>query len=233
MRWGFTSGGGLEVIPLFCGYDKRESDGFHVFVHSVIARATKEVSIVPLASMGMSHGTNAFTLSRFLVPYLMGYQGPAIFCDASDMLMLSDVAELHALFDDRYALQVVKHPKYATKHKTKYRGADMECPNMDYDRKNWTSVMLMNCAHPAWQWLEPNIYDMPALELLQLKFLPDEQIGELPDSWNRLVDEGHDVADADLIHWTAGMPGFPYYAEAPGSELWRAARKEAFVTNGR
>jgi hypothetical protein len=183
--------------------------------------------------MGMAQGSNAFTLSRFMVPWLMGYQGHAIFCDASDMLMLGDVAELDSLFDDRYALQVVKHESYRTKHKTKYRGTDMECPNMDYNRKNWASVMLMNCEHPAWQNLEGKLYDMAPLALLQLGFLADEEIGELPDSWNRLVDEGHYLAGANLAHWTAGMPGFPAYADAPGAELWHAACKEAFVTHGR
>lgn len=168
-----------------------------------------------------------------MVPWLMGYQGHAIFCDASDMLMLGDLAELDALFDDRYAVQVVKHENYRTKHKTKYRGTDMECPNSDYARKNWASVMLMNCGHPGWQAIEGKLYDMAPLALLQLGFLEDEEIGELPDTWNRLVDEGHYLAGANLIHWTAGMPGFPYYADAPGADLWHAERKQAFVTYGR
>lgn len=221
------------MINLFCGYDKREADGFHVFTQSVIENASKEVSIVPLAGMGMRPGSNVFTLSRFMVPYLMGYQGHAIFCDASDMLMLGDVAELDALFDDRYAVQVVKHPRYNTKHKTKYRGTDMECPNMDYQRKNWASVFIANCAHPRWQEIEAALYDMAPIALLQFGFLNDEDIGELPDRWNRLVDEGHPVEGAGVLHWTAGQPGFPYYADAPGANLWHAARKRAFVTHGR
>lgn len=221
------------MISLFCGYDKREADGFHVFTQSVIDNASKEVSIIPLAGMGMRHGSNAFTLSRFVVPYLMGYQGHAIFCDASDMLMLGDVAELDALFDERYAVQVVKHPRYNTKHKTKYRGTDMECPNMDYQRKNWASVFIANCAHPRWQEIEVALYDMAPIALLQFGFLNDEDIGELPNKWNRLVDEGHPVEGAGVLHWTAGMPGFSHYADAPGSDLWHAARKQAFVTHGR
>lgn len=221
------------MINLFCGYDKREADGFAVFTHSVIQHASQPVSIVPLAGMGMAAGSNVFTLSRFMVPWLMSYQGHAIFCDASDMLMLGDVSELDALFDDRYAVQVVQHANYKTKHRTKYRGTDMECPNTDYARKNWASVMLMNCQHPAWQPLEDKLYDMAPLALLQLGFLEDEEIGPLPDKWNRLVDEGHYLAGASLIHWTAGMPGFPEYANAPGAELWHATRKEAFVTYGR
>jgi hypothetical protein len=95
----------MTPIRLFCGYDSREAIGFHVFVHSVIERATRPVQIIPLSSMGLGKGSNAFTMSRFLVPYLSGFRGVAIFCDASDMLMLSDVAELESLAERRYAVQ--------------------------------------------------------------------------------------------------------------------------------
>lgn len=214
------------MIKLFCGYDHRESIGWHVFVHSVISRATAPVEIVPLAAMGLKQGSNAFTLSRFLVPWLCSFRGHAIFCDASDMLMLADVAELDAMFDPQYAVQVIKHPDYKTKHKTKYRGTDMECPNMDYQCKNWASVMIVNCAHERWQYSTPEwIESMDRLMLLQFGIAPMEEIGELPDSWNRLVDEGHPVEGANLLHWTAGGPFFEQYADAPGADLWNKERK--------
>jgi hypothetical protein len=38
------------------------------------------------------------------VPRLMDYKGHAVFADASDMLMLGDLAELDALFDPTYAV---------------------------------------------------------------------------------------------------------------------------------
>lgn len=214
------------MINLFCGWDKRECDGWHVFAHSVITHASKPVSLIPLANMGMAQGSNTFTLSRFLVPSLMNYQGHAIFADACDMLMLSDVVELDALFDPDYAVQVVKHDNYSTKHKTKYKGTEMECPNMDYARKNWASLMIINCEHPAWKIDPPS---MQAHELLQFKFLKDEEIGEIPESWNRLVDEGHHQAGARLLHWTAGIPSFPAYAEAPAADLWKQTLMEVFV----
>lgn len=213
------------MINLFCGYDEREAIGFHVFVHSVVSRATKPVNIIPLSAMGLPEGSNAFTLSRFLVPWLCSFRGHAIFCDASDMLMLGDVAELDALFDPQYAVQVVKHPDYKTRHRTKYRGTDMECPNSDYPRKNWASVMLINCEHPAWARYEPHELTMwKPMHVLQLA-APDMKVGELPDSWNRLVDEGHPVEGANLLHWTAGIPGFEQYADAPGADLWNKERK--------
>jgi hypothetical protein len=47
----------------------------------------------------------------------------------------------------------------------------------------------------------------------------------LPDHWNRLVDEGQAVEGASVLHWTAGIPGFDYYRDAPGAAAWhRQAR---------
>ena len=211
--------GEVGVIHLFCGYDERESIGFAVFAHSVIARASKPVAIVPLSAMGMRQGTNAFTVSRFLVPYLMGFKGRAIFVDASDMLMLGDVAELESYFHPRYAVQCVKHPDYETKHPRKYVGTGMETDNRNYPRKNWASVMLFNCDHPAWQDMTPErIGQYPMGDLLSLKFA-GEDVGEIHPEWNRLVDEGH--GGGKLLHWTAGIPAFPAYANAPGADAWR------------
>jgi hypothetical protein len=41
--------------------------------------------------------------------------------------------------------------------------------------------------------------------------------------WNRLVDEGQPTGDALLMHWTAGIPAFAAYRQAPGAERWHAA----------
>lgn len=222
------------MINLFAGYDKRESIGFHVFAHSVISRASVPVAIIPLSANGMPEGSNAFTLSRFLIPYLMGFKGHAIFADASDMLMMGDLAELDALFDPQYAAQVVKHPDYKTKHRTKYRGTDMECPNMDYPRKNWASLMIMNCEHPSWSANGPIwCAKLPVLDQLRFANILNEEIGHIPDSWNRLVDEGHAVEGAKLIHWTAGGPFFDHYRDAPGADAWHRARTDMEHGDGR
>ena len=214
------------MIHLFCGYEQREAIGFHVFVASVIERASEPVNVIPLTAMSMPRGTNAFTVSRFMVPYLMGFRGRAIFADASDMLMLGDISELVALFDSDFAVQVVKHPDYQTRHKIKYRGTALETINTEYPRKNWASLMLVNCEHTAWAGMTPSeLVKRPVLDLLQLRNVPDEAIGALPDEWNRLVDEGHPVEGAKLLHWTAGIPGFDAYEDAPGADLWHAERE--------
>jgi hypothetical protein len=211
------------MISLFCGHDVREAIGFHVFTHSVLRRATTPVSIVPLASMGMGVGSNAFTLSRFLVPKLCGFAGHAIFVDACDMLCAGDITELDELFDPAFAVQVVQHAPYKTQHRTKYRGTSMECPNLNYERKNWMSVAIFNCEHPAWR---IDVNELLPADLLGLRFLRDEDIGALPNEWNRLVDEGHSYEGAKVLHWTAGMPAFDYYAKAPAAELWNDARRD-------
>lgn len=209
------------MIRLFAGYDERESKGFHVFVQSVIQRATVPVAIIPLASMGLPEGSNTFTTSRFLIPHLCGYEGMAIFADASDMAVTADISELAALYDDRYAVQVVKHD-YKTRHKVKYRGTEMECPNSNYDRKNWASLMLINCAHP--EWIGPGMIEKTKpLDLLQFRFLSDESIGSIDAKWNTLVDEGQEPGA--VLHWTAGIPGFEQYANAPCADFWRRVQQ--------
>lgn len=211
------------MIHLFCGYDEREAIGWHVFVASVLARTSKPVAIHRLDACGMPQGSNAFTLSRFLVPWLMEYQGRAIFMDAADMLMLGDIAELDALFDETKAVQVVRHAAYSTRHRIKYLGTTMQCPNIDYPRKNWASVMLMNCGHQGWRGVRPSsLEDAAPRAALQFEHLNADDIGALPDKWNRLVDEGQSVEGAAVLHWTAGIPAFPHYSKAPGAAHWFA-----------
>lgn len=210
------------MIHLFAGYDKREAVGFHVFTASVIESASVPVSIVALDSKGLPEGSNTFTFSRFLVPWLMGFKGRAIFMDACDMLMLGDVAELDRMFDPSKAVQCVQHD-YKTRHPQKYIGTPMQCPNRDYPRKNWASLMLINCAHPAWRLLHPEQireFAVAPVSLLSFDWLHESDIGELPGEWNRLVDEGQPLIDAKVMHWTAGIPAFTHYRHAPGAEYW-------------
>lgn len=202
----------------------------YVFISSVTRRASVPVSFVPLGAHGLAQGSNAFTLSRFLVASLCDFQGRAIFCDGSDMVMLADIAELDALFDPRYAVQVVKHLPYISRHKRKYIGVEsMECEQTNYWRKNWASVMLINCEHEAWPRFTANVGGARKLDTLQLSFLPNDQIGALPLEWNVIVDEGQLSEDAKLLHWTAGVPFFETYRDAPSADVWRKESSFAFL----
>ncbi len=213
-------------MKLFLGYDKREAIGFHVFMSSLLRYASVPVSIHPLGSCGLPEGSNTFTKSRFLVPFLCGFQGLAVFADASDMLVLDDIADLQRFSDPTKAVWVVRHVDYESRHARKYVGTDMECENHNYPRKNWASLMVINCAHPGWRGMTPEIAAaLDPIDLLQFAFLADSEIGELPDRWNRLADEGHQIEGAALLHWTAGVPAFDHYRNAPGARLWHLEKQ--------
>jgi hypothetical protein len=76
-----------QAIPLYIGADPREAAGLHVFIQSVMDKASVPVSFIPLHKPmlngfdGQRDGTNAFIYSRFLVPYIQNYNGWAIFAD--------------------------------------------------------------------------------------------------------------------------------------------------------
>lgn len=217
------------MINLFYGFDNRESIGAHVFQHSVLTRASLPISFIPLHLDNMRNlytethndGTNNFIYSRFLVPYMMGYNGWAIFMDGADMLCRSDIAELWAHRDCfGKAVQVVKH-NYRTTSERKYIGTEMEASNDDYPRKNWSSVMLINCGHYAWRRITPReIQNSPGSFLHRFEWMDDKEIGDLPPEWNHLVREQPANENAKLIHWTQGIPGFPHYSDDEFSDEW-------------
>ena len=215
-------------IPLYIGFDDREAFAYSVFCQSVIERASEPVEINPLASNmlggfdGQRDGTNAFIYSRFLIPALRDFSGWAIFADG-DMLCQADIAELWALRDDRYAVQVAQHD-YKTKSKIKYIGTNMESPNSDYPRKNWSSLILWNCSHPANRALTlDRVSKEPGSWLHRFSWLSDELIGELPKDWNWLVNEYEANHDAKLLHYTLGVPAIPHYAEKDHAQEWSLA----------
>ena len=105
------------MIPVFIGYDGRETVAYNVLTHSIHARASHPVAIAPLMLSQLKgvfqrerHPLQStdFSFSRFLTPWLSGFTGWSVFMDC-DMLMRDDIAKLWALRDDRYAVMVVKH----------------------------------------------------------------------------------------------------------------------------
>jgi lipopolysaccharide biosynthesis glycosyltransferase len=221
------------VIRLFAGYDPRETVGFHVFSSSVVRRATQPVSITALHLPSLvgytekhTDGSNAFIYSRFLVPWLCEWKGFAIFADGSDMLCRADIAELWNLCDPMMAVQVVKHD-YQTRFTKKYIGTKIEAKNEDYPRKNWSSLMVINCGHMAWRDITPkSVETMTGSQLHRFEFIPDRFIGELPTEWNHLVTENPHNPRAKIIHYTLGIPAFDYYRYSPHADHWRAELSE-------
>lgn len=210
------------MIRLFVGYDGREAAGLYAFMESLIARTSAPFSITPLHGE-LRDGSNAFTYERFMVPYLCGFEGTAIFMDGSDMLMRADIAELAALADPAFAVQCVQRD-YRTAHPQKYIGTAMESPNIDYPRKNWSSVVIWNCGHPNNRILTPAyIRSRNGPFLHRFSWLLDEQIGALPAEWNVLIGEGQNKSDAKVAHFTLGVPGIEFYRNDRYAEEWKDA----------
>jgi len=216
-----------EIIPIFIGYDPREAIAYHTCVNSIIRNASRPVSIVPVAlnlfkDYDETHtdGSNHFIYTRFLVPYLMGFTGSAIFIDG-DMIVRGDIAELWDMRNPYMDVQVVKH-NYKTRMPTKYLGAK----NEDYPRKNWSSVILWNCNSFPNRKLTPEyVQKATGAELHRFSWIDDSRIGELPIEWNWLPDEFGPNANANLLHYTLGTPCFNEFADTPQNEDWHQEHK--------
>ncbi|MGA0025832.1 MAG: glycosyltransferase [Burkholderiales bacterium] len=216
------------MIPVYIGYDGREAVAYSVLAHSINVRASQPVCMAPLM-LSQLKGTFSrerhplqstdFSFSRFLTPHLSNYEGWSVFMDC-DMLMLADIAKLWALRDERYAVMVVKH-NHAPKEKRKF----LNEPQTQYDKKNWSSVMLFNNARcraltPAF------VNTASGLELHQFKWLDhDDLIGSLPDRWNHLVGYNPPRPDAALVHYTLGGPYFEAYRDCEYAQEWFAERE--------
>src|SRR3546814_6789869 len=105
-----TSAGSFGLpFRVFVGYDSREDMAFRVCESSMRRRSSIALDIRPIVQSELRPrglywrpadplASTEFTYTRFLTPYLAGYQGWALFCDC-DFLWLADVAGLAALAD--------------------------------------------------------------------------------------------------------------------------------------
>ena len=215
------------MINVFIGYDPREAVAYSVLAYSIQARASQPVSITPLMLAQLKgiltrerHPLQStdFSFSRFLTPYLSGYEGWSVYADC-DMLMLDDIVNLWKLRDERYAVMAVKHnhvPKETVKH--------LDEPQTKYEKKNWSSLILFNNARC--RALTPDYVNKASgLDLHQFKWLGnDDLIGALPDHWNHLVGYNPPRKDAALVHFTLGGPYFDEYRECEYAKEWFAER---------
>lgn len=214
------------MIPVYIGYDSRESIAYHTCANSIIRQSSEPISLIPLALCLLkgyeekhTDGSNHFIYSRFLVPHLQNYNGWALFLDG-DMILRDDIANLWAMRDDSKAVMVVKHD-YKTRMTEKYLGAK----NENYPRKNWSSVILWNCAHELNQQITPEfVQAATGAQLHRFTWIPDDKIGELPIEWNWLPDEFGSNNNAKLLHYTLGTPCFHDFASTPMAEEWHRER---------
>jgi len=216
-----------HVHKVFVGYDPVESVAWHTMAHSIFERSSVPIALVPLHTANLqsvfarerdSKQSNAFSFTRFLVPFLSAYQGFAAYFDC-DQLLRTDVAELFQIGASQpdKAVHVVQH-EYVPRDGIKY----LNNVQYRYPRKNWSSVVLWNCGHPANRCVTPEFVTAASgMELHRFKWLDDQLIGALDVRWNWLVgeyaDPPHDVRN---VHWTIGGPYFNEYSGADFADEW-------------
>lgn len=218
----------MTPLRVFIGYDPREAVAFHVLAHSILRRASVPVSIIPIARhhvvgihtrpRGPLDSTD-FSITRFLVPYLSGYEGAAVFMDC-DMLCRADIAELFDYVSSA-AVYVAKHD-YTPIGGKKF----LDQQQTTYSRKNWSSVMLFNNAECKALTRE-YVNEASGLDLHQFRWLEEDMIGGLPLEWNWLVGEDDYPYNpfAKLLHFTRGGPWFADFINCDHADEWRLEKR--------
>ena len=218
----------MTNLPIFVGYDEREAVGYPVFCSSVLRRTRQRVSFEPMRGLRREHSSTGFEHTRWDVPGLCGYRGLAVWAEC-DMLCRADIAELVDRLDMRCDVMLVKHA-YRTKHPVKFLGQ----ANEDYPGKNWSSLMLFNCAAAVWRRLDELRREKPVNPSTLHGFPPflhgvglfdRDRIGSLPVEWNHLVSEYEPNPAAKIAHFTIGLPIWPEYADCEFADEWRAERE--------
>ncbi|MBS8262795.1 glycosyltransferase [Roseibium polysiphoniae] len=220
-----------KKLKIYVGHDSREDIAWQVCRHSLLRHASADIEICPLKQntlreLGLytrpaDNATTEFSLTRFLTPYLAAHDGWTIFCDC-DFLYTTDVMKVLEQADPSKAVYVVKHdyvPKNAVKMDAQVQTS--------YPRKNWSSFILFNNAHPLVKALTPELVnnESPAF-LHRFSWIPDDDlIGELPLTWNFLEGEyPMPEATPEVIHYTNGGPWFSNWQDVDYADLWIAEK---------
>jgi hypothetical protein len=226
-------------FSVYIGFDRREPEATQVARTSLCATSSIPLNIVELREDELrSQGyydrpfktegpqrfdlrdgkpfSTDFSFTRFLVPVLQNFQEWALFCDG-DFLFRSDIKELFGLIDESKAVMCVKHD-YRPSEKTKMDGQKQT----RYRRKNWSSLILWNCGHPANAVLTKDVVNHePGAFLHGFKWLDDELIGGLPEHWNWLEGWSSPSITPRVVHMTRGIPTMKGYEDIPYADEWR------------
>jgi hypothetical protein len=226
-------------MQIYMGYDEREKIAYDVACRSL--RRFWDIDPIPLraeqlAACGLLRRaqdrrgriwdlpSNApcstdFAISRFLTP-LLAQTGCALFVDC-DVVFLDDPRKMLFGADASKAVHVVKHGKLEDRS-MKMDGQEQT----SYSRKNWSSVMLFNCDHPANRRLSlQDINERPGRDLHQFYWLSDSEIGALSPEWNWLVGVQPKPDQPRIAHFTLGGPFTPGWHGAEHDEIWHQAAR--------
>lgn len=211
-------------MKIYVGYDPMDHQAYEKCVKSLRANTKAKAKILPLKHWQLraegvywrSFWTDAkgqkwddrdgkpfstdFSFTRFCVPALEHYDADwVLFCDP-DMLWRADIKELFRLIDPSKSLMCVKHD-----HRPPENSKMGGLIQTRYERKNWSSLMIFN-VHRCKDLTPFNINNQSGSWLHSMCWLPDEEIGELPEEWNWLEGWSDPGIDPKVVHFTRGTP---------------------------
>lgn len=224
----------MTELTVYIGWDSREDIAYQVARESLLDHASIDVEVKPIKLQDLVDqgvytrevdplAATEFTYSRFFTPWLNGHKGWALFVDC-DFLFFGDVAELLEFRDDSKAVCCVHHD-YTPKETVKMDGK----VQTNYPRKNWSSCMLFNCAHPSTRKLTPELINAQTGAFLhRMQWAADAEIGALPEVWNWLEgwNETPPGGFPKAVHYTNGGPWFKNWQEVAYADKWLALARQ-------
>ena len=219
-----------KTLKIYVGWDSREDIAWQVCRHSILRHASRPVEIYPLKQpmlreLGLytrdkDNAATEFSITRFLTPWLSAHDGWSIFVDC-DFLFTDDVWKILDEIEPGKALHVVQHD-YTPVNAVKMDGKQQTV----YPRKNWSSFMLFDAAHPKVRALTPEVVNTASpAHLHRFEWLEDDEIGALDLKWNFLEGEYAKPAQTPVcIHYTNGGPWFENWQDVDFGDLWQAER---------
>ena len=236
------------ALNVFIGYDSREAVATEVAAHSIRRKTRTNTSIYYLNHINLRKQnhftrpwlidgktgitidiidgrpfTTEYTYTRFLIPILMRMKGWALYVDG-DTIFLSDVKKLFELVDDKYAVMCVKHNQQSVPNISHLNGRLKN----QYYRKNWSSLMLINCEHPSNKKLTKEYVNLTSgADLHAFSWLESFEIGDISQDYNYISgiskplsrDASGKVILPKSIHYTEGGP-WNNDGDIQFAELW-------------
>lgn len=230
-------------MKVFIGWDPLDVDAYRVCEHSLKKQSSIPLEVYPLKEHQLRHKglfwrayhvdekgqkydvgdgkpfSTQFSFTRFCVPSLCEYSDEWVLFMDPDMLVKGDVAELVERADDK-SLYCVQH-EHVPEETVKMGGLIQT----QYQRKNWSSLMLMNPSRNM-SLTKYAVNNQTGAWLHALLWLRDDQIGDLPETWNWL--EGHSSPSIipKIIHYTRGTPDLPGCEGVDRADEWRRTYAE-------
>lgn len=223
-------------INIYIGYDTT-NDGqllaYEICKKSIETNTKfqKYIEVIPLIKKDLiekglyyrendSLAATEFTYTRFLAPILNNYEGVCVFCD-SDFIWECDIYEelmpyIEKMLTENKALCCVQH-NHVPNSDVKMDGRAQTI----YPRKNWTSLLIFNCAHKDVRNLTlEKVNSETGAWLHRLVWCQDENIMELPHTYNYLVGVYDDEINPKAIHYTDGGPWHLDYVNTEFVDKW-------------